>query len=163
MITESQQKTLSELQDFYNKINSLEAPASSMMEEIDAELNKGRVLKLKSEAALKAVRSKAYEMMQKHFNSVYKPIIDKFVPELSVTLSEDGGLYLSLSYSNFNIRSITLEYKNEDKSKYYEHVGFELRDRFKNNPGRTMYISDFDIAFKEYIIDLAKSNERIYY
>lgn len=162
MITDSQQKTIDELQAIFAKINSLETPPSNLMEEIEAELNRATALKLKSEAALKAERSKAYAIMENYVASVYRPILNRFLPDMKVNIHGDGGFYLGESHTTFHIKSIIYEHKNEDTSKYYEHAGFQLDQGYKKS-NITMSLSEMDEEFKKFVISVKKSIDKVYY
>lgn len=162
MITESQQKTIDSLKDTFEHINALEIPPSDLMAQIDAELNKGLALKLKSEAALKAEESKAREMMTKYVDEVYRPVLNKFLPSKKVEVYSDGTFYLNESYTEFHIKAIIYEDRNEDKSKRYEFAGFKLKTTYSWSE-LTFNISTFDEAFKKWVIEVRKSIDKIYY
>lgn len=165
MITQSQQQTLSELQEIYQKINSLETPPSSLMEEIEVEVNKATAKKLKREASLRAERSIAYELMNKYADEVVRPIINKFIKEFEVKIREDGSLYIHAGgrYQTFAIDSKINETtdKEDGNCKKSEFVGFNLRDnnhRFEN----TKNLHAFDQELKKFVIDTAKSIGNLY-
>lgn len=161
-MTTQQQKTIDELKVIFERINALETPSSDLMEQIASELNRATALKLKSEAALKAERSKAHEMMTRHVSSVYRPILSRFIPEIAFSINDDGSFFISHSYHTFRIKSIIYEHKNEDKSKFYEHEGFQV-DKSHSKSEITISLSNFNEDFKKFVIDAKKSIDSNYY
>lgn len=159
MITESQQKTLSELQEFYQKINSLETPPSSLMEEIGEEVNKATAKKIKREASIKASHSMAFELMTKYADDVVRPVVRKFIHDFNVSVREDGSLRIWANgyYQNFTIEAAHNYDKTETEYSKSAFAGFKADYRTF-----TMDLSDFNDALKKFVIDTAKAVGNLY-
>lgn len=161
MITHSQQTTISELVELFERLNAISLPSSDLMDQISSEINMAKAIKLKSIAAKQAEQSKAKAIMQNYVDLVVQPVITMFLPDASLSIYDDGTLNIAMGYTTFCIKSVISERVNEDKSKHYQHLGFNITT-FGKDVMLTTTMSDFNDVLKKWVINTKKSNDGLY-
>lgn len=160
MITESQQQTLSQLQEFYSIINSLESPPTNMMEEIEAELNKATAKKMKREASEKAAHSMAFEAMTNYVDETVRPLMNKFIKGFSIDIQKNGRMWMGTPECFITPFVIEPSHIHDDSEKEFKKTVFS---GFKIDYNRkTMDLHEFDPLLKKFIIGTAKNLDNLY-